>query len=113
VDAPRVEREARANLVEDGAEILHLAVTRGHLHWLKREQQHHLCMMLRGFYQYFGLHHCTRKLSWLRYAVQRQWDGALLRCSERHRLTRQYLASRPWFELPSGRLLHPLREVLP
>ena len=30
-------------------------------------------MMLRGFYQYFGLHHCERKLSWVRHEVQRQW----------------------------------------
>ncbi len=30
-----------------------------HRHWKKREQQHHLSVMLRGFYQYFGLHHCT------------------------------------------------------
>jgi group II intron reverse transcriptase/maturase len=81
---------------------------RQHKHWLKREQQHHLSVMLRGFYQYFALHHCVRKLSWLRYAVQRQWAGILRRRSQRHRLTWQYLASRTWFELPLGRLLHPL-----
>ena len=34
-----------------------------HRHWKRREQQHHLTMMLRGFYQYFALHHCDRKLS--------------------------------------------------
>jgi RNA-directed DNA polymerase len=81
---------------------------RAHRHWLKREQQHHLSLMLRGFYQYFGLHHCTRKLSWIRYTVQRQWAGVLRRRSQRHRLTWTYLASRPWFDLPHGRVLHPL-----
>ena len=80
----------------------------GHRHWLKREQQHQLSAMLRGFYQYFGLHHCTRKLSWVRYQVQRQWAGILRRRSQRHKLTWSYLASREWFELPSGRLLHPM-----
>ena len=79
-----------------------------HRHWLKREQQQQLSLMLRGFYQYFGLHHCTRKLSWLRYAVQRQWAGVLRRRSQRHRLTWRYLAGRAWFELPSGHVLHPL-----
>jgi RNA-directed DNA polymerase len=81
---------------------------RQHRHWLKREQQHQLSLMLRGFYQYFGLHHCTRKLKWLRHAVQRQWAGVLRRRSQRHRLTWQYLASRAWFELPPVRVLHPL-----
>jgi RNA-directed DNA polymerase len=81
---------------------------RQHMHWLKREQQRHLTVMLRGFYQYFGLHHCTRKLSWVRYAVQRQWAGVLRRRSQRHRLTWSYLVRRTWFELPLGRLLHPL-----
>jgi group II intron reverse transcriptase/maturase len=27
-----------------------------HRHWKRREQQHHLMVMLRGFYQYFALH---------------------------------------------------------
>jgi len=34
-----------------------------HSHWKRRDQQKHLQLMLRGFYQYFGLHHCERKLS--------------------------------------------------
>ena len=43
--------------------------------------------MLRGFYQYFALHHCDRKLHWIRYEVQRQWSW-------------EQLGQRPWFELP-------------
>jgi group II intron reverse transcriptase/maturase len=80
---------------------------RQHRHWQKREQQHHLSVMLRGFYQYFGLHHCTRKLSWLRHIVQRQWAGVLRRRSQRHQLPWATLTSRPWFELPTGHVLHP------
>jgi hypothetical protein len=80
---------------------------RQHRHWTPRQQQHHLSLMLRGFYQYFGLHHCTRKLSWLRHVVQRQWAGVLRRRSQRHRCSWEYLTSRPWFELPTGQVLHP------
>src|SRR5438128_11839015 len=32
-----------------------------HMHWRRRDQQRHLQIMLRGFYQYFGLHHCQEK----------------------------------------------------
>jgi hypothetical protein len=31
----------------------------------RREQHQHLSVMLRGFHQYFVLHHCGRKLSWI------------------------------------------------
>jgi hypothetical protein len=79
-----------------------------HRHWSIREQQHHLTTMLRGFYRYFGLHHCARKLSWLRFEVQRQWAGVLRRRSQRHRLSWSYLATRSWFELPHGHVLHPM-----
>ena len=65
-----------------------------HRHWKRREQQQHLTAMLRGFYQYFALHHCDRKLHWIRYEVQRQWSW-------------EQLGQRPWFELPFARNLHP------
>jgi hypothetical protein len=57
-------------------------------------------MMLRGFYQYFGLYHCKPKLDGIRYEVQRQWIRTLRRQSQRHRLYWSYLNSRAWFELP-------------
>jgi hypothetical protein len=79
----------------------------GHRHWKEREQQHHLCAMLRGFYQYFALHHCSRKLSWIRYEVQRQWVHALRSRSQWHRLSWIRLTDRPWFELPFAHNLHP------
>jgi Reverse transcriptase (RNA-dependent DNA polymerase)/Group II intron, maturase-specific domain len=56
-----------------------------HRHWKRRDQQKQLVMMLRGFYQYFGLHHCKPKLDGVRREVQRQWARTLRRRSQRHR----------------------------
>jgi hypothetical protein len=71
-----------------------------HRHWKRRDQQKQLVMMLRGFYQYFGLHHCKSKLDGVRREVQRQWARTLRRRSQRHRLYWSYLLSQTWFELP-------------
>ena len=79
----------------------------GHRHWKRRQQQQHLTVMLRGFYQYFALHHCDRKLSWIRHEVQRHWVHALQRRGQRQRISWVYLSNRPGFELPSARTLHP------
>src|ERR1700737_5093320 len=73
----------------------------------RRQQQQHLKVMLRGFYQYFALHHCDRKLSWIRHEVQRHWVHALQRRGQRQRISWVYLSDRPWFELPSAFTLHP------
>ena len=78
-----------------------------HMHWKRRDQQRHLKAMLCGFYQYFGLHHCKRKLDWLRREVSLQWVRTLRRQSQRHRLFWVYLKSRSWFELPYAETLHP------
>jgi hypothetical protein len=64
-------------------------------------------VMLRGFYQYFALHHCDRKLSWIRYQIQRQWKQALERRGQRRRWSWAQLGDRLWFELPFARNLHP------
>ncbi len=63
--------------------------------------------MLRGFYQYFGLHHCERKLYWVRQQVQRQWISALNRRGQRRRTNWTRLKDRPWFKLPFAQNLHP------
>jgi len=78
-----------------------------HRHWKRRDQQARLTQMLRGFYQYFALYHCGRKLRWILHEVQLQWVRALRRRSQRHRLFWSYLNSRAWFVLPTPRLLHP------
>jgi RNA-directed DNA polymerase len=64
-----------------------------HRHWKRRDQQKQLVMMLRGFYQYFGLDHCKPKLDGVRREVQRQWARTLRRRSQRHRLFWSYLKS--------------------
>ena len=63
--------------------------------------------MLRGFYQYFALHHCERKLNWVHREVQRQWVRALRRRSQRHRIYWSHLKACAWFELPYPKTLHP------
>jgi RNA-directed DNA polymerase len=80
-----------------------------HMHWKRRDQQRHLWEMLRGFYQYFRLHHCQEKLDWIRREVQLQWRRTLRQQSQRHRLHWSYLASREWFKLPlpPRHSLHP------
>ena len=71
-----------------------------HRHWKRQDQQKQLRMMLRGFYQYFGLHHCKPKLDGVRREVHRQWARTLRRRSQRHRLFWSYLKRQSWFELP-------------
>jgi group II intron reverse transcriptase/maturase len=78
-----------------------------HMHWKRRDQQRHLASMLRGFYQYFALNHCVSKLYWIFGEVRRQWRRSLRRRSQRSRVFWSYLESRPWFELPRPKLLHP------
>src|SRR5262245_20564262 len=78
-----------------------------HRHWKRREQQHHLTVMMRGFYQYFALHHCERKLSWIRHEILRQWKHALERRGQRRRLSWERLGKCSWFELPFAHTLHP------
>src|SRR2546428_349081 len=78
----------------------------GHRHWKRRDQQRQLRIMLAGFYQYFGLHHCKPKLDWVRREVQLQWVRVLRRRSQRHRLYWCYLLRREWFALPYARPVH-------
>ena len=80
-----------------------------HMHWRKRDQQRHLGMMLQGFYQYFRLHHCQKKLDWIRHEVQLQWRRTLRQQSQRSRVHWNYLVTRDWFNLPlpPRRALHP------
>ena len=62
--------------------------------------------MLRGFYQYFTLHHRMSKLFWILREVRRQWRNSLRRRSQRPRMFWSYLQSRSWFELPRPKILH-------
>ena len=70
-------------------------------------QQRNLARMLRGFYQYFALPHCRRKLGWILSEVRRQWRRVLRRRGQRrNRMFWSYLAQQPWFRLPTPRSLH-------
>jgi hypothetical protein len=77
-----------------------------HRHWKRRDQQRHLTTMLRGFYQYFGLHHCQPRLNTIRSEVQLQWIRVLRRRSQRHRLYWCYLLNCAWFDLPYATTRH-------
>jgi len=76
-----------------------------HRHWRRWEQQQHLTKMLRGFYQYFALHHCERKLSWIRQQVQRQWIHGLNSRGQRRKTNWKRLKEQSWFELPWAKRL--------
>lgn len=78
-----------------------------HRHWKRRDQQKYLTMMLNGFYQYFGLIHCERKLNWVRVEVQRQWLRALRRRGQRHWVYWSYVRRCAWFDLPYPKAYHP------
>ena len=80
-----------------------------HMHWRRRDQQRHLETMLQGFYQYFRLHHCQKKLDWVLHEVRLQWRRTLRQQSQRHRAHWSYLTTREWFKLPlpPKRTLHP------
>ena len=79
---------------------------KAHMHWSPWDQQKHLSSMLRGFYQYFGLYHCTPKLGYVLGEVQRQWARSLWRRSQRHRLPWDALVKKAWFQLPQPQVVH-------
>lgn len=81
---------------------------RKNMHKARRVQQAKLTMMLNGFYQYFSLYHCQRKLAWIRHEVELQWIRVLKDQSQRHRMYWSYLSSADWFKLPFAPLaIHP------
>ena len=77
-----------------------------HMHSSPLKQRDHLTAMLNGFYQYFGLHHCTKKLGLVRLYVTRLWVSALQRQSQRSKHTWKRLKQRPWFQLPRPTVVH-------
>jgi hypothetical protein len=56
----------------------------------------------------FALHHCERKLSWVRQQVQRQWISALNRRGQRRTTNWTRLKACPWFDLPWAQHPHPM-----
>lgn len=81
--------------------------------WLRKnmhsgplKQRAHLSTMLNGFYQYFGLHHCSKKLGLIRRYVTRLWASTLRRRGQRSKDTWERLNRKPWFYLPEPRVIH-------
>lgn len=77
------------------------------MHWKVRDQQKQLSLMLRGFYQYFALPHCSPKLSRVLEIVTRYWRTILRRRSQRSKTHWSYLTTQSWFKLPTPVSLHP------
>jgi len=76
-------------------------------HAAPRLQQEALARRLQGYYQYFALRKTVPKLDSVRSQVAWYWYRTLRRRSQRHRPTWETLTQRPWFTLPSPRVLHP------
>jgi len=81
---------------------------RQHNHWKVRDQQKKLTQMLQGFYAYFGITHCTKKLFFVFEEVRRMWRKVLLRRSQRAYRTVRWnvLSMKPWFVLPTPKVVH-------
>jgi len=77
-----------------------------HRHDRPRDQQAALTQKLRGFYQYFGIWHASRKLSVVRLEVLKMWKQALERRSQRTPETWAQWTAYTWFSLPRPQLLH-------
>ena len=80
---------------------------RQHMHMPPREQQKILAAKLRGYTQYFSLWFCGSKLRVIRRQILRYWKWSLGRRSQRGRETWEWLEHRPWFNLPTVKLVHP------
>ncbi len=82
---------------------------RRNMHRKRRDQQKKLTEMLLGFYQYFSLFRCQKKLSWVKREVELQWIRVLKDQSQRHHIYWSYLKNSEWFRLPYPpmRPLHP------
>ncbi len=79
---------------------------RAHRHLWVREQQAYLVTALQGYYRYFGLRLCGKKLGGVRQRVRRLWQRSLQRRSQRgkRRCDWATLDAQAWFHLPQPRL---------
>jgi RNA-directed DNA polymerase len=77
-----------------------------HMHWKVRDQRQKLSEKLRGFYGYYALPHCGRKLYAVYSEVLKQWRGVLKRRSQRSQTHWSYLRNQNWFTLPTPLSLH-------
>ena len=78
-----------------------------HRHDPPKEQQGQLIRKLKGFYQYFGLYHCSEKLKAVQREVMKYWFWNLRKQSQRSKQTWEAWTCKSWFRLPEPRLVHP------
>jgi len=78
-----------------------------HPHWNVWDQQRQLLSMLRGFYQYYALRHCKRKLDLIHDYIMIYWRHAIRRKSQRTKSQWNYLKKKKWFVLPYPEILPP------
>ena len=78
-----------------------------HMHLPPRLQQRALKAKLQGFYQYYGLRHCTDVLAHVQYWILWIWARTLRRRSQVHRPNWEQMGRYPWYKLPSPKVLHP------
>ena len=79
---------------------------RRNMHMPPREQQRVLSAKLRGFYQYYGLWLCGKRLLAVCYQVSWYWRRSLGRRSQKG-VTWEWTGHRPWFILPTPTVVHP------
>jgi RNA-directed DNA polymerase len=82
---------------------------RANKHLRVREQQAHLARALEGYYQYFGLRMCLRKLNGVHNRVRWLWRQALQKRSQKAGRTCDWatLTAKLWFQLPLPRITQP------
>ena len=80
---------------------------RSRLHWRAAEVGAWLGSVLEGHYQYYGVPGNYEQLSAMRDGVLKLWRAALLRRSQRHRLTWERMGKLAKRWLPKPRIYHP------
>jgi group II intron reverse transcriptase/maturase len=102
-------RNKKVNIVRTPSVQARVRFLRRVAEWLRANrhvgpglQREHLTKMLQGFYQYFGLWGCTRKLAGVRFRMYWLWRQTLRRRSDAARQTTGWLQlqAKSWFWLP-------------
>lgn len=80
---------------------------KGHRHWRVKDQSRYLHRVLTGFFNYFALPHCGKKLYGLVKWVYRQWWKALKSRSQRGPIRYwSFILKQDWFTLPTPKSIH-------
>lgn len=83
------------------------SLLRKHCHARGPQQQMMLLSKLRGFYQYFGLNGCQKRLNRVRFQVLYAWRKAIANRGQRSKNQWYHLNRCSWFMLPYPEVVHP------